>query len=593
MKYPVFKVVVDGKSRTSKEPNTRADEHGVQKISQSFTFDVKDIKHSVLLVHVYRKGLLGIVSLGQCRGIAVSDLLQETQDDLKSEWFELYSKDGKMLMPGQVLMHIVAGIAEPEQKINVFVGTWNVGNAKPEDDLSSWILKIPSCEIVAIGAQECDYTVQTPNIDCSKHWIAALKSTLGSRYKVVRGFSRGQMRLVVFVRVDAEKAISEVYSGTEATGVAHVIANKGGLCITLKFWDTSLCFVSCHFAAHDGHYLARNGNYKEIVATLRLGVQNMDILNQFHHVFWFGDLNYRLASEEHQLTPELVIEQIQQKMFFDLLQYDELHREQAAERALYLFKEGDITFPPTYKMKKGTENVYDEERIPAWCDRILWSSLPGCDLELLSYTSATSISTSDHKPVAATFTLMAHSLPCNSFDDVDEDGRWHVRFTSLQADRLRPSDMSGYSDPYVSFVGPNVFQELHTKVKFQTLKPIWNPLKDVPTIVLNTFSLQRLEKEYLMVRVIDFDYTSADDTLGYGVIPLAAAVAKHENKGTGEFKVELSHHGCPAGTLEGVMKLTWEKNLTKKRFKLANAFMQKFQSIRQKMKKKLMSTHMY
>ena len=30
---------------------------------------------------------------------------------------------------------------------------------------------------------------------------------------------------------------------------------------------------------------------------------------------------------------------------------------------------------------------------------------------------------------------------------------------------------------YVSFVGPNVFQEVHTKVKFQTLNPVWNPLK--------------------------------------------------------------------------------------------------------------------
>ena len=31
---------------------------------------------------------------------------------------------------------------------------------------------------------------------------------------------------------------------------------------------------------------------------------------------------------------------------------------------------------------------------------------------------------------------------------------------------------------------------------------------------MNTFAIDRLEKEYLMLRVTDFDYTTPDDTLG-------------------------------------------------------------------------------
>lgn len=45
----------------------------------------------------------------------------------------------------------------------------------------------------------------------------------------------------------------------------------------------------------------------EIVGNMRINDQNMDILNQFHHVFWLGDLNYRLdfgAAEETLITPE-------------------------------------------------------------------------------------------------------------------------------------------------------------------------------------------------------------------------------------------------------------------------------------------------
>ena len=42
-------------------------------------------------------------------------------------------------------------------------------------------------------------------------------------------------------------------------------------------------------------------------------------------------------------------------------------------------------------MKKELEETYDAKRFPAWCDRILWSSLAGCDVNQLSYTSAPSI----------------------------------------------------------------------------------------------------------------------------------------------------------------------------------------------------------
>jgi hypothetical protein len=96
-------------------------------------------------------------------------------------------------------------------------------------------------------------------------------------------------------------------------------------------------------------------------------------------------------------------------------------------------------------------------------------------------------------------------------------------------------------------VGPNIHDEVRTKVIYQNLNPVWNPekvknicnvllgfakaftcpekfikgnlLQDIPTIVMNTFAIDRLEKEYLMVRVTDFDFTTPDDTLGTYIHP--------------------------------------------------------------------------
>nr|PNR63021.1 hypothetical protein PHYPA_001446 [Physcomitrium patens] len=497
-------------------------------------------------------------------------------------------------MPGKLYMQIVVGMAEPEQTISAFVGTWNVGNARPPADLSPWLPTDAFFEIVAVGTQECDYPPRAPFTECSKDWTHTLKSHFGERYKLVHAISRGQMRLVVLVREDAEKAISEVDSDSEATGVGNVMANKGGVCISLKFWDTGLCFVNCHLAAHVGQCETRNSNFRQIAMSMRVGLQSMDLLSQFHHVFWLGDLNYRLDFgniEPQGLTPDrtfwaTIVKQIHANRWKDLLKYDELRKEKGASRILAGFKEGEITFPPTFKMQRDYLDHYDQKRLPAWCDRVLWKTLQGCHSYLISYFSAPNILTSDHKPVGATYKLTSYALPSSTLisDDTDEDDkRWHIRFTSLRAKKLRASDINGFSDPFVSFVGPNLLQEFHSKVKHQTLNPVWNPFQELPTLVLSTFPLQRVDKEYLLVRVLDHD--SDEEALGFGVIPLNQAVACFK-KGALEvahFKVNLSHYGVPAGTLEGGMKLTWEKNAIKNK----NNFPSRGISIKDSLKKRI------
>lgn len=351
---------------------------------------------------------------------------------MAAKWYDLYSKSGNRVMPGKLYMQVLVGMAEPEQTLSAFVGTWNVGNARPPSDLSPWLPTDDSFEIIAIGSQECDYQPRAPFAECNKDWTYTLQAHFGERYKLVHATSRGQMRLVIFVRDDAEKAISEIDSDSEATGVGNVMANKGGVCIAFKFWDTGLCFVNCHFAAHAGQCEARNSNYRQIAMQMQVGLQSMDILNQFHHVFWLGDLNYRLdfgTLDEKPMTPErtfwaTVVKQIHANKWKDLIQYDELRKEKGACRVLSGFKEGDITFPPTFKMQRDFLDHYDQKRMPGWCDRVLWKTLQGCHSYLISYFSAPSILTSDHKPVGATFKLTSYALPSSTTaEGQDEDDK--------------------------------------------------------------------------------------------------------------------------------------------------------------------------
>ena len=48
------------------------------------------------------------------------------------------------------------------------------------------------------------------------------------------------------------------------TGALGVMGNKGACCIRLKAFDSTLCFVSSHLAAHRDHVAQRNSDFKAI-----------------------------------------------------------------------------------------------------------------------------------------------------------------------------------------------------------------------------------------------------------------------------------------------------------------------------------------
>lgn len=218
---------------------------------------------------------------------------------------------------------------------------------------------------------------------------------------------------------------SNIRGYTEATGIGNVLGNKGGVVVSLLFRHTSLCFVSSHLAAHQEHTATRNANYKAIVKNIKAGsAADSDICNQHHHVFWMGDLNYRLNYGDQATTFDrtptvaqfgLMVKKIntgQQSEYDDLFQYDQLLAERQAHRVFFGFQEGKMTFAPTFKVRRRVGVHYSAQRSPAWCDRILWKSIAGYPIQQLSFTSAPDIATSDHKPVSSVFqveTLVASS----------------------------------------------------------------------------------------------------------------------------------------------------------------------------------------
>ncbi|CAI6001691.1 unnamed protein product [Closterium sp. NIES-64] len=673
---PVVQVAVEDSYFRTSDVHEKTDD-GLITFDQGHSFDVKDEKSAEVRVAVAGKTAMGMRKvLGSIKPLRVCDLLETDPDrTLEPEWYEIVAKEGKKSSVGKVLLHVVAARAPPQQPIKLFIGSWNVGNAPPPDDFSPWLPKGTDHELIAIGSQECEYQPRPGYATCMEDWVAAIKAHFAPHYKMVKGTTRGQMRLVVLVLETSQKAITDVTATSEATGIGHVIANKGAVSVSLKFWDTSFCFVNSHLAAHEGHCMTRNDNYREVMRNMHPGLSSIDLLSQFHHVFWMGDLNYRLDFPETSL-PGLggagdgdddssgdedgsngnglgngngdggaavassgsgsggksgraammqraitmsgsggssrsagsrklnesdrklmsmgsskdkkeavkavrmalhcsILEKIDQGNFADLLQHDELQREIREGRSFYKFCEAPIAFAPTFKVLRDELQQYNPKRLPAWCDRVLWRSLPGCKLTCTRYTSAPTILTGDHKPVLAEFDVTTYALPVTMDPSEDavqllqlskghsdkDDMRWHLHILELRGHNLLPADANGLSDPYIRFVGPNLFKSFQTKKCYKTLNPVWGA-DDVPAIVLEHQSLHYYEKDYLLAAVFDYDKTNKDDPIGYAAIPLADLVKAtwEQSSQPVSFRVEVTYKGLPAGELEGSFRLFWAVN---------------------------------
>ena len=91
-------------------------------------------------------------------------------------------------------------------------------------------------------------------------------------------------------------------------------------------------------------------------------------LDGYDHIFWFGDLNYRVhikdgpgcdTAEEYKLVQKLITG----REYEILIGHDQLRRDMAAGRVFCGFKEHRINFAPTYRMKKGTNGYVDYGRV--------------------------------------------------------------------------------------------------------------------------------------------------------------------------------------------------------------------------------------
>ena len=170
------------------------------------------------------------------------------------------------------------------KNLNVFCGSWNVNGKKCDKNLDDWLLVgTKVADIYVVGFQEMvDLTAmnvaldsgkaqqrslywQEKLVDClastgfkftklsDKHLVGILLVVLvkDSLYSFVRDVKAANLGVgLMGVMGNKGKAFLSVYIFLEHYLLRSIVAIEGGVAIRFNLYDTPVCFVCSHLAAH-------------------------------------------------------------------------------------------------------------------------------------------------------------------------------------------------------------------------------------------------------------------------------------------------------------------------------------------------------
>ncbi|KAM0792295.1 hypothetical protein ACM66B_004984 [Microbotryomycetes sp. NB124-2] len=335
--------------------------------------------------------------------------------------------------------------------------TWNIDASKPTDlvgtadnlnFLHDVLSSIESPDIISFGFQEMidleDKKLTAKSMLIGKKQSGGFSDGVSSSYRVWHDKLVQAVRLAmppdtpytvvhvadmiglfscIFVKTSEAVALRDTAKLTVKTGMGGRYGNKGAIVSRFVVDDTSVCFINCHLAAGQSHRRQRDHDLVDILedrsSFVGLGSTSpgayalgSDGSAVFDHELCIlsGDLNYRIDARRDN-----VVAAVESGSFVDLLPLDQLNKGLATNPTFRLrsFKEPVITFAPTYKYDRGTDQ-YDssaKKRIPAWCDRILYRADRAEKITpVANQYRRWEVNVSDHRPVSSVFDLQVKSI---------------------------------------------------------------------------------------------------------------------------------------------------------------------------------------
>lgn len=253
--------------------------------------------------------------------------------------------------------------------MEIFLLTWNLNGKK---NFIKHVMKIISANVFNIGiiALQESRNYMLP-------WFA-------EKYFLDQFFSNYKYKM--FVRNCGLLTI--ILSNTQFKMNNSVISlnpsyiNKGAIISDLKFPNFSLFVINLHLIAHSHNNSKRINQLRKIYK---------EIEGTYHYLFFLGDFNTRIINLKTKFNIDTLL-------FSDVKEFDQMQ----IMKENFKLSEFSVKFPPTYKIALSSPG-YNKNRVPSWCDRILYKSPNSVFLKF--YKSVIINYFSDHYPVIALFKI--------------------------------------------------------------------------------------------------------------------------------------------------------------------------------------------
>ncbi|KAH9623317.1 hypothetical protein KSS87_021962 [Heliosperma pusillum] len=197
----------------------------------------------------------------------------------------------RLTSPGPIDNIIRTGLSAKEmlytrnESVKILVGTWNVGQGKPNPEgLKSWLgsAAVSDVGIVVVGLQEVEMGAGFLAMSAAKETVGLEGSAIGHIWQDAIGkvleegpiFERVGSRqlagllIAIWVRKNLRMHVGDLDVAAVACGFGRTIGNKGGVGLRLRVHDRIICFVNCHLAAHLEAVNRRNADFNHIYRTM-------------------------------------------------------------------------------------------------------------------------------------------------------------------------------------------------------------------------------------------------------------------------------------------------------------------------------------
>uniref|UniRef100_A0AAQ4QPZ6 phosphatidylinositol-3,4,5-trisphosphate 5-phosphatase n=1 Tax=Gasterosteus aculeatus aculeatus TaxID=481459 RepID=A0AAQ4QPZ6_GASAC len=472
---------------------------------------------------------------------------------------------------------------EPDM-ISIFIGSWNMGQTQTHvilnDVMFCWWFpgSVPAPKSQAswvlcrgLGKTLDEITVTIPhdlyvfgsqeNSVCDREWVESLRAMLKEQteldYKPIAVQTLWNIKIAVLVKPEHENRISHVGMSSVKTGIANTLGNKGAVGVSFMFNGTSFGFVNCHLTSGNEKIARRNQNYLDILRLLSLGdkqLSSFDISLRFTHLFWLGDLNYRLDMDIQE-----ILNYINRKEFEPLLKVDQLNLEREKNKVFLRFGEEEISFPPTYRYERGSRDTYVWQKqkatgmrtnVPSWCDRILWKSYPETHIVCNSYGCTDDIVTSDHSPVFGTFEVGVTSQFVSKKGLPKTSEQAYIEFESIEAIVKTASRTKFFIEFYSTCLEEfkkSYENDSQSSDNVNFLRVGWSN-KQLTTLKPLLSDIEYLQDQHLLLTVKSLD---GYESYGECVLALKSMIGSTAQ----QFHTYLSHRGEETGNIRGSMRV--------------------------------------